>query len=84
MEDRRNGTDHAMERKGPCNRTDRFTPFLGKRCHRATQMEWTVFRTFFRRVPYILLHVNMNLVGVFVHMHIIIMPGLAECAWVAK
>ena len=46
------GTDGAtkwtMERK----ETDRFTPFLGKRCHHATQTDRTVFRTFFRRVPY--------------------------------
>ena len=32
----------TVERNGP----DRFTPFLGKRCRRATQMEQTVFRTF--------------------------------------
>ena len=32
---------------------DRFTPFLGKRCHCATQTEWTVFRTNFQCVPYV-------------------------------
>ena len=62
MENSRNGTDRATERSGPCNGTkrtverngtDRFTPFLGKRYRRATQTERTVFRTFFRRVPYL-------------------------------
>ena len=64
VENSRNGTDRATERSGPCNGTkrtverngtDRFTPFLGKRYRRATQTERTVFRTFFRRVPYICL-----------------------------
>ena len=53
VEDRRNGTDRATERSGPWNGTDHFTSFLGKRCRRATQTERTVFRTFFRRVPYV-------------------------------
>ena len=35
-----NGTDRGTERNG----TDRFTPFLGKRCRRATQMKRTGFR----------------------------------------
>ena len=39
----RNETDRGTKRNGP---------FLGKRCRRATQTERTVFRTFFRRVPY--------------------------------
>ena len=55
MENSRNGTDRVTERIGPCNgtkrtvernETDRFTPFLGKRCRRATQTERTDFRTF--------------------------------------
>ena len=48
MEDRQNGTERTVERNGP----DRFTPLLGKRSRHATQKERTVFRTFFRRVPY--------------------------------
>ena len=61
VENHRNGTDRATERSGPCNGTkrtverngtDRFMPFLGKRCRHATQTERTVFITFFRRVPY--------------------------------
>ena len=35
MEDRRNGTDCATEQTVERNGTDRFTPFLGKRCRRA-------------------------------------------------
>ena len=60
VENSQNGTDRATEQSGPCNGTkqtverngtDCFTPFLGKRCRHATQMERTVLRTFFRRVP---------------------------------
>ena len=42
-----------MERIVQWNGTERFTPFLGKRCRRATQTDRTIFRTFFRRVPYV-------------------------------
>ena len=44
---KRNGPCNGTERYWPWNRTERFTPFLGKRCCRATQTERTVFRTFF-------------------------------------
>ena len=42
-------TERTVQQNGP----DHFTPFLGKRCRRATQTERTIFRTLFRRVPYI-------------------------------
>ena len=45
-----NGTDRGTERTVEWNRTDRFTPFLGKRCRRATQMERTVFRTYIEHI----------------------------------
>ena len=44
-----NGTDRGTERNG----TDRFTPFLGKRCRRATQMKRTGFRKFLGHGLYI-------------------------------
>ena len=44
----RNGTERRTERNVPWNE-----PFLGKRCRRATQTERTVFRTIFRREPYL-------------------------------
>ena len=55
MEDRRNGTDRAMERTVERNGMDRFiiTPFLGKRCRCATQTERTVFGTFLDTYHYI-------------------------------
>ena len=45
----RNETDRGTKRNGP---------FLGKRCRRATQTERTVFRTFFKRVPYMYMYVH--------------------------
>ena len=45
-------TDRATERTVERNGTDRFNPFLGKRCRSATQTERTVFRKKIERVPY--------------------------------
>ena len=42
-----NGTEQTVER----NETDRFMPFLVKRCRRAMQTDRTVFRSFFGRAP---------------------------------
>ena len=42
-------TEQTMQR----NETNRFMPFLGKRCRRATQTERTVFREKIRHVPYV-------------------------------
>ena len=47
---RKPGSGRLSKQNGPCNETDRgterFTPFLGKRCHCAMQMERIDFRTF--------------------------------------
>ena len=52
VEDRRNKTDRATERTVERNGTDRFTPFVGKRCRRATQTERTNVWTRIYRIVY--------------------------------
>ena len=48
-------TERTEQLNRPWNRTDRFTPFLGKRCRCATQMERTVKKIFFGHVTYIII-----------------------------